>query len=89
MAKEFWNRQVRTITSLVLLMSAMTAAQAQLAYPSKPLRMIAPSSPGGPVDLIARAVGQGLGDAIGQQVVIENARWAKVMKAAGLKHSKP
>jgi len=72
MAKEFWNRQVRTITSLVLLMSAMTAAQAQLAYPSKPLRMIAPSSPGGPVDLIARAVGQGLGDAIGQQVVIEN-----------------
>lgn len=72
MAKEFWNRRVRTITSSVLLMSAMVTAQAQPAYPSKPLRMIAPSSPGGPVDLIARAVGQGLGDAIGQQVVIEN-----------------
>ena len=72
MAKEFWNERVRTITSLILLMSAVAAAQAQPAYPSKPLRMIAPSSPGGPVDLIARAVGQGLGEAIGQQVVIEN-----------------
>jgi tripartite-type tricarboxylate transporter receptor subunit TctC len=55
-----------------MLLFAAAAAHAQQAYPSKPIRLIAPTSPGGPVDLIARAVGQGLGDAIGQQVVIEN-----------------
>lgn len=34
--------------------------------------MIAPSSAGGPVDVIARAVSQGLGEVLGQQVVVDN-----------------
>jgi tripartite-type tricarboxylate transporter receptor subunit TctC len=34
--------------------------------------MVAPSSAGGPVDLIARPVSQGLTDALGQQVVVDN-----------------
>ena len=54
-------------------MSPIAATQtAPVSFPSKPIRMIAPSSPGGPVDLICRAVSQGLGEALGQQVVIEN-----------------
>lgn len=72
MAKKSRKGRGSTIASALMLVSAITAAHAQQAYPSKPIRMIAPSSPGGPVDLIARAVGQGLGDAVGQQVVIEN-----------------
>ena len=71
MTKKSRKARERTMAALALL-GAATAAYGQQAYPSKPIRMIAPSSPGGPVDLIARAIGQGLAEAIGQQVVIEN-----------------
>ena len=42
------------------------------AYPSKPIRWIVTYPPGGPTDLIARAVGAKLSVAWGQQVVIDN-----------------
>jgi tripartite-type tricarboxylate transporter receptor subunit TctC len=41
-------------------------------WPSKPLRIIVGYSPGGAVDVIARALGQQLSAALGQTVVIEN-----------------
>src|SRR6476469_4440720 len=44
----------------------------ELTFPNRPIRMIAPSSAGGPVDVIARAVSQGLGEVLGQQIVIDN-----------------
>ena len=47
------------------------AAHAQ-AWPAKPLRVIVNFPPGGAADAIARAVAPGLGEALGQQVVIEN-----------------
>jgi tripartite-type tricarboxylate transporter receptor subunit TctC len=62
----------RALAVLALTLGAASATHGQPAYPSKPIRMIAPSSPGGPVDLITRAVSQGLADAVGQQVVVEN-----------------
>ena len=42
------------------------------AYPAKPIRIIVPSSPGGGLDFVARAVGQRLTPAWGQTVVIDN-----------------
>ena len=41
-------------------------------YPSKPIRMIFPFPPGGPTDLLGRAVAQKMSDQIGQQVVADN-----------------
>ncbi len=41
-------------------------------FPSKPIRVIAPSSPGGPVDVLARILAQGMTETLGQQIVIEN-----------------
>jgi tripartite-type tricarboxylate transporter receptor subunit TctC len=41
-------------------------------YPAKPLKMILPFPAGGPTDIVARAMGQGLAEALGQNVVIDN-----------------
>lgn len=42
------------------------------AYPSKPIRMIVPYPAGGPTDITARTFAQKLGEAWGQQVVVDN-----------------
>ncbi len=55
----------------VLLGATIEIACAQT-YPTKPVRMIVPFPPGGATDLLARVVGQKLGEALGQQVVIDN-----------------
>ena len=49
-----------------------TAAQAQTPYPAKPIRYIVGYTPGGTADMLARAVGQKMTEAWGQQVVVEN-----------------
>ncbi len=46
-------------------------AQAQQKYPSRPIRMIVPFPPGGPIDTMARVVGEELSTRVGQ-VVVEN-----------------
>lgn len=58
----------------ILFLSAVLSAPAWAAevYPAKPVRWIAPVLAGGGGDLIARAVAAKLGDAWGQQVVIDN-----------------
>ena len=65
----------QTITRLVLSFVAigitLSAANTQ-DYPSRPIRLIVPFPPGGGVDVAARLIGEKLGDALGQQVVIDN-----------------
>jgi tripartite-type tricarboxylate transporter receptor subunit TctC len=46
-------------------------ARAQ-AYPSRPVRIIAPTAPGGAPDIVARLIGPWLSQRLGQQFVVEN-----------------
>jgi tripartite-type tricarboxylate transporter receptor subunit TctC len=41
-------------------------------YPTKPIRLICPFPPGGTTDVVARIVAQGLTEAWGQQVIVDN-----------------
>lgn len=58
--------------ALALTCFGVTAATAQDAYPSKPVRMIVPYAPGGPIDVWGRILSQKLTEALGQTVVIDN-----------------
>jgi tripartite-type tricarboxylate transporter receptor subunit TctC len=61
---------IRSLAALVLLGST-NLAQAQ-AWPSKPMRIIAPFAAGGVTDIYARLIGQHLQNALGQPVVVDN-----------------
>ena len=47
-------------------------AGAQDDYPSRPIRLIVPSAPGGGTDFTARTIGQKLTESIGQTVIVDN-----------------
>src|SRR6267378_6191791 len=51
--------------------SAFSAAPAQ-DYPSRPVRVVVPSAPGGGFDLVGRVLAQKLGEQTGQAFVVEN-----------------
>ena len=58
--------------ALLMAMGVSAVSSAAEVYPQRPLRLIAASSPGSGVDIVARIVGPQLAAALGQQVVIDN-----------------
>ena len=69
--------------------AALPLAAAAQDYPTRPIRLIVPFTPGGSTDILARSIGLELGKAWGQSVVVENVPGAggaigaeKVAKAA-------
>ncbi|HVL56292.1 MAG TPA: tripartite tricarboxylate transporter substrate binding protein [Burkholderiaceae bacterium] len=51
---------------------ALAQAQAATAFPNRPVKIIVPFPPGGPVDTLARNIAQRLSGSLGQNVVVEN-----------------
>jgi tripartite-type tricarboxylate transporter receptor subunit TctC len=83
MEKRIRDRMTKQVVALCAAMAVTAFAQAQTApaasasaaragtFPVKPVRFIVPYLAGGTADVLSRALGQKLGDAFGQQVVID------------------
>jgi tripartite-type tricarboxylate transporter receptor subunit TctC len=71
---------------LIALLAAafLSAAVHAQDYPSRPLRLIVPYPPGALTDVLARAIGERLGAALKQTVVVENRAGAGTLLGADL-----
>ena len=67
--------------ALFSLRRIAAGAQAQ-DWPARPVTMIVPYAAGGPVDTVGRIMAQGLGEVLGQQVMVENVGGAGGMTGA-------
>jgi tripartite-type tricarboxylate transporter receptor subunit TctC len=68
---KFHRRQFLIAASALLAAPLVAFAQAQ-EYPNKSIRFIVPYAAGGSADIMARMIGQKLGDAWGESVIVEN-----------------
>ena len=60
---------IRTLLATVLALPLIALAQA---WPSKSIRLVVPYPPGGSTDLLARTIGVKVGEALGQQIIVDN-----------------
>jgi tripartite-type tricarboxylate transporter receptor subunit TctC len=58
------------ISAMVAASNGLQAAQAE--FPTRPVRLVNPYTPGGSVDLVGRALAAGLSEIWGQQVIVDN-----------------
>jgi tripartite-type tricarboxylate transporter receptor subunit TctC len=62
----------RAVIAMAIAALGLTTPAPAQTYPDRLIRMIVPFPPGGPVDIMARIVTQGLPPILGQSVIIEN-----------------
>ena len=67
-----YSQALRRMAQGIGLSLAILVSSAHAQYPDKPVRIVVPFAPGGGTDLIARTLGQGMSQALGQPVIIEN-----------------
>lgn len=60
------------LAALALALAALSGHAAAQDYPTRPIRLIVPYGAGGASDVMARYLGQKLGETLGQSVVVEN-----------------
>jgi len=73
----------------LLAMFAQSAVAQSVSYPTKPIRIVVPFTPGGGTDAVARLVGQRAGERLGQPFIIDNRPGAGTMLGTELTAKSP
>jgi tripartite-type tricarboxylate transporter receptor subunit TctC len=60
------------VIGLAALLIAATSLAQPSTYPNRPVKLVAPFAPGGPVDVVARLLAPKLSEGLGQQFYVEN-----------------
>ena len=68
----FFRPTRRAAFAAALVLGGALPVSAQNDYPTKPIRLVVGYSAGGPTDVLARVLGQDIGTALGQPVVVDN-----------------
>ena len=66
------RRQFLGLATVALALPAMSRIAVAQTYPSRPVTMVVAFGPGGPSDVIARILAEGMRGSLGQPVVVEN-----------------
>jgi tripartite-type tricarboxylate transporter receptor subunit TctC len=72
MKNEEISMNLRAVVGILCLLGPMISPVGAQGYPNKPLHFILPFPPGGPTDMLGRAIAQKLSEQMGQQVIPEN-----------------
>jgi tripartite-type tricarboxylate transporter receptor subunit TctC len=62
----------KIISALLLSIAQMLAFQGAQAFPDRPVKLVVPTPPGGPPDIMARLLSDKMSAALGQPVIVEN-----------------
>ncbi|SAI14063.1 putattive exported protein [Bordetella ansorpii] len=82
------KRILAAVTAAAAL--AFSATGAHAAYPQQPIRLVVGYAPGGTTDILARALGEALGRALKQTIIVENkAGAAGNIAAAAVQQANP
>ncbi|MDW5442328.1 tripartite tricarboxylate transporter substrate binding protein BugE [Polaromonas sp. SM01] len=66
------SRCSRRLALLAAAIALAGTAQAQTAYPDRPVKLVVPFAPGGSTDLAARLIAEFAGRELGQPIIVEN-----------------
>jgi tripartite-type tricarboxylate transporter receptor subunit TctC len=72
MNRRDFNRMALGLAGVATVPRVLAQGDAAADYPSHPIHLIVPFAPGGGTDIVARVIGQKLGEAWKQPVVVEN-----------------
>jgi tripartite-type tricarboxylate transporter receptor subunit TctC len=82
-------RRSSFVVALIALLGSVATAAAQT-YPSRPISLLVGFPPGGPTDALARLMGDAMGRALGQTIVVETVSGASGTIATGrVVHASP